>query len=47
MYFEQIEKEGKDVTITAFSKMVGLSLKVCIFIVVLFSLLCNSKIDVA
>lgn len=27
--FQQIEKEGKDVTITAFSKMVGLALKVC------------------
>lgn len=26
----QIEREGKDVTITAFSKMVGYSLKVCL-----------------
>jgi len=26
----QIEREGKDVTITAFSKMVGYALKVCL-----------------
>jgi pyruvate dehydrogenase E1 component beta subunit len=29
VYSQQIEKEGKDVTITAFSKMVGYALKVC------------------
>ena len=27
---EQIEREGKDVTVTAFSKMVGYALKVCV-----------------
>jgi pyruvate dehydrogenase E1 component beta subunit len=30
LYCSQIEREGKDVTITAFSKMVGYALKVCL-----------------
>jgi pyruvate/2-oxoglutarate/acetoin dehydrogenase E1 component len=29
LFFLQLEREGKDVTITAFSKMVGYALQVC------------------
>lgn len=29
IFLSQIEREGKDVTITAFSKMVGYALQVC------------------